>query len=164
MTQDELDNRMAVLLGGRAAELVFFHHLSTGAADDLVKATDTARSMVLRYGMDQKLGHVAYERERPSIFAAQDPHRAPQREFSDETERLIDHAVRELVGHALNRAVAIVTAHRTVHETTAQLLLQKETLEEQDIETLRSQVGSIEPPADVDPNDTEKPRLASTRF
>src|SRR6202007_1059960 len=56
MTKEELDNRMAVLLGGRAAEFIFFHHLSTGAADDLVKATDTARSMVLRYGMDKDLG------------------------------------------------------------------------------------------------------------
>jgi cell division protease FtsH len=163
MTREELDNRMAVLLGGRAAELVFFHHLSTGAADDLVKATDTARSMVLRYGMDQKLGHVAYERERPSIFAGQDPRGAHGREFSDETERLIDHAVRDLVGDALERAVAIITAHRTVHEGTAQLLLQKETLEEADIETLRSQVGPVEPAADASPNDTEKPRLASTR-
>lgn len=142
MTSEELDNRMAVLLGGRAAELVFFHHLSTGAADDLVKATNTARSMVLRYGMDEKLGHVAYERERPSMFAAQDPRGAHGREFSDETERLIDHAVRGLLGHALERAVAIITAHRTVHERTAQLLLQKETLEEGDIEALRSQVVS----------------------
>ena len=66
MTEEELENRMAVLLGGRAAEYIFFHHLSTGAADDLVKATDTARSMVLRYGMDKELGHVAYERERPA--------------------------------------------------------------------------------------------------
>jgi cell division protease FtsH len=54
MTRDELENRMVVLLGGRAAEYVFFCHLSTGAADDLVKATDTARSMVLRYGMDTR--------------------------------------------------------------------------------------------------------------
>ena len=144
MTREELDNRMAVLLGGRAAELVFFHHLSTGAANDLVKATDTARSMVLRYGMDEKLGHVAYERERPSMFAAQDPRSAHGREFSDETERLIDHAVRGLLGHALERAVAIVTAHRAVHERTAQLLLQKETLEEEDIEALRSQIVAVD--------------------
>ena len=51
-------------------EFIFFHHLSTGAADDLVKATDTARSMVLRYGMDKNLGHVAYERERPPMLGA----------------------------------------------------------------------------------------------
>ncbi len=163
MTREELDNRMAVLLGGRAAELVFFHHLSTGAANDLVKATDTARSMVLRYGMDEKLGHVAYERERPSMFAAQDPRGAYGREFSDETERLIDHAVRGLLGHALERAVAIITAHRTVHERTAQLLLQKETLEEEDIEALRSEIGPVDATADVGSRDTEKPRVASTR-
>jgi len=73
MTRDELGNRMVVLPGGRAAELVFFRHLSTGAADDLVKATDTARSMVLRYGKDEKLGHVVYEGEHAPMFATQDP-------------------------------------------------------------------------------------------
>ncbi len=163
MTREELDNRMAVLLGGRAAELVFFHHLSTGAADDLVKATDTARSMVLRYGMDEKLGHVAYEREHSSMFAGQDPRGAHGREFSDETERLIDHAVRGLVGHALERAAAIISVHRTVHERMAQLLLQKETLEEEDIEALRSQVVPVEAATDVSPDDTKKPRVTSTR-
>ncbi|MFZ0147876.1 MAG: ATP-dependent zinc metalloprotease FtsH [Xanthobacteraceae bacterium] len=138
MTREELENRMAVLLGGRAAEYIFFHHLSTGAADDLVKATDTARSMVLRYGMDKDLGHVAYERERPPMLgSAQAPYR---REFSDETERLMDHAIRGLVGHAFDRAIEILNAHRSAHEKTAELLLQKETLEEEDIAALRTQI------------------------
>jgi cell division protease FtsH len=158
MTREELDNRMAVLLGGRAAELVFFRHLSTGAADDLVKATDIARSMVLRYGMDQNLGHVAYERERPMVFAGENSRGGRGREFSDETERLIDHAVRDLVGHALERAVAIITANRPLHDRTAQLLLEKETLEEEDIETLRSQI--IEPAALGPQKDPEAPKLA----
>jgi cell division protease FtsH len=140
MTREELENRMAVLLGGRAAEHVFFHHLSTGAADDLAKATDIARSMVLRYGMDEKLGHVAYERERQPLLGT-----PPQgwfvREYSDETDRLIDHAVRELVGEAFDHAVTIVDAHRQVHEKTAQLLLQKETLDGEDLKALRAQVG-----------------------
>jgi cell division protease FtsH len=142
MTRDELENRMAVLLGGRAAEYVFFCHLSTGAADDLVKATDTARSMVLRYGMDKDLGHVAYQREHPPMLGAPAPLGPYGREFSDETERLIDHAVRDLVGHALDRAIEIIKSHRTVHEKMAQLLLQKETLEEQDIAALRAQIAS----------------------
>ena len=64
MTRGELENKMAVLLGGRAAEEVVFGHLSTGAADDLAKVTDIARSMVMRYGMVKSLGHVAYEEER----------------------------------------------------------------------------------------------------
>ena len=140
MTEEELENRMAVLLGGRAAEYIFFHHLSTGAADDLVKATDTARSMVLRYGMDKELGHVAYERERPAMPGTPVPQGWHAREFSDETERLMDHAVRDLVGHAFDRAIEILNAHRAVHEKTAQLLLQQETLEEKDIAALRAQI------------------------
>src|ERR1700752_3415227 len=130
MTKEELENRMAVLLGGRAAEYIFFHHLSTGAADDIVKATNTARSMVLRYGMDKDLGHVAYERESSPMLGVPAQPNPYTREFSDETERLMDHAIRELIGHAFDRAIEILSAHRAVHEKTAQLLLQKETLEE----------------------------------
>ena len=144
MTEEELDNRMAVLLGGRAAECIFFHHLSTGAADDLVKATDTARSMVLRYGMDKDLGHVAYERERPPILGMPAQPNPYAREFSDETERLMDHAIRGLVGQAFDRAIEILSAYRSVHEKTAQLLLQKETLEEDDIAALRAQIAPAE--------------------
>ncbi|MGH9646515.1 MAG: AAA family ATPase, partial [Bryobacteraceae bacterium] len=140
MTREELENRMAVLLGGRAAEYIFFHHLSTGASDDLVKATDIARSMVLRYGMDKELGHVAYERERQPMLGTPMQQRWNPREFSDETDRLVDHAVRDLVGHAFDRAIEILNAHRSVHEKTAQLLLQKETLEEKDIAALRAQI------------------------
>ena len=141
MTKEELENKMAVLLGGSAAEKLFFNHLSTGAADDLVKATGTARSMVSRYGMDEKLGHVAYERERPSMMEPAEPRGWSGREYSDETERLIDHAVRDLVGRALDRAIEILNIHRKIHDKTAQLLLQKETLEEGDIATLRSQIA-----------------------
>jgi cell division protease FtsH len=141
MTLEELENRMAVLLGGRAAEYIFFQHLSTGAADDLVKATDIARSMVLRYGMDKELGHVAYERERQPMLGPAPVAAGYAREFSDETERLMDHAIRALVGHAFDRAVEILNAHRSLHEKTAQLLLQNETLEEDDIRTLRAQIA-----------------------
>ena len=67
MTREELENKMAVLLGGRAAEHVVFGALSTGAADDLAKVTDIARSMVMRYGMEEKLGNLSYE-EEPAPF------------------------------------------------------------------------------------------------
>ena len=143
MTRDELENRMAVLLGGRAAEYIFFEHLSTGAADDLVKATDIARSMVLRYGMDKDLGHVAYERERQPMLRPTPAAGGHAWEFSDETERLMDHAIRALVGHAFDRAIEILNAHRPTHEKTAQLLLQKETLEEDDIKNLRAEIAPV---------------------
>jgi cell division protease FtsH len=72
MTREELQEKMAVLLGGRAAEQLVFDHLSTGAADDLAKATDIARSMVTRYGMVPELGHVSYESESSAFFGGPD--------------------------------------------------------------------------------------------
>jgi cell division protease FtsH len=140
MTQVELENRMAVLLGGRAAERVVFSHLSTGASDDLVKATDVARSMVLRYGMSEQLGHVAYERDRQPLLGTPMPFDGQHQDYSDETERYIDHAVRELTGYALERAVRILQRNREVLEETAQLLLQKETLDKQDLDVLRGKI------------------------
>ena len=158
MTGEELENRMTVLLGGRAAEWIFFHHLSTGAADDLVKATNIARSMVLRYGMDKNLGHVAYERERPPMLSPA-PMLQQGREFSDETERLMDHAVRGLLGHAFERATGIVDDHKAVHRKSAQLLLEKETLEDADIAALRAQIV----PADRPELPPDNPAAATAR-
>ena len=100
--------------------------------------------MVLRYGMDKELGHVAYERERQPMFGTPVPQGWHAREFRDETERLMDHAVRDLVGHAFDQAIEILNAHRAVHEKTAQLLLQKETLEEEDVAALRAQISPVE--------------------
>ncbi|HTT83276.1 MAG TPA: ATP-dependent zinc metalloprotease FtsH [Rhizomicrobium sp.] len=146
-TQQELEDRMAVLLGGRAAEQIFFHHLSTGAADDLLKATDIARSMVLRYGMNSRLGHVAYDRDRQPMLGTPLLQGPQHPVYSDETERLIDHAVRALVGQALERALAILDAHRELHKEAAKQLLAKETLEEADIERLRAKIASHAPPS-----------------
>jgi len=67
MTREELENKIAVLLGGRAAERIIYDHLSTGAVDDLVKATDIAPAMVARYGMDAEPGHVSYDSDRPGF-------------------------------------------------------------------------------------------------
>jgi cell division protease FtsH len=86
MTREELADKMAVLLGGRAAEWIVFGHLSTGAADDLAKVTDIARAMVTRYGMSERLGHVALEKDRRSFLATDQPWYGPQEcDYSDET-------------------------------------------------------------------------------
>src|SRR5207248_6328437 len=98
MTRAELENKMAVLLGGRASEEVIFGHLSTGAADDLAKVTDIARSMVMRYAMVQALGPVAYEEERPPFLAGPLPQ--GHREYSEATAREFDVAVRAIVDGA----------------------------------------------------------------
>lgn len=132
MTQEELQNKMTVLLGGRAAEQVIFGHFSTGAADDLVKATDIARSMVMQYGMAESLGHVVYEPARPSFL--QVPVEMPEaRKFSEETAKKIDDAVRENIKEAFDAAVKILTEHREQLEQGAKLLLQKETLSEEEL-------------------------------
>ena len=137
MTRDELDNKMAVLLGGRAAEKLVFDHLSTGAADDLAKVTDIARSMVMRYGMEEKLGHVAYEAERPQFLGIPDSMQRG-REFSEETAREIDCAVRKFVESAFDKAAGVLKQRQDLLERGAQLLLQQETLSEEDLKAFRS--------------------------
>jgi cell division protease FtsH len=138
MTREELENKMAVLLGGRASEHIVYGHYSTGAADDLAKVTDIARSMVTRYGMEEKLGNLSYQEEpTPFLPTMQAP---PPRQYSDETAREIDHAVRALSEAAFARAVAILTTNRGVLEDAAQELLTKETLAEAEIAAIATKV------------------------
>jgi cell division protease FtsH len=134
MTREELENKMAVLLGGRAAEHLAFGHYSTGAADDLVKVTDIARSMVMRYGMVQELGPVAYEGER-AAFLAEVPTLTEKR-YSEETASQIDRAIRALVEQAFKRASELLEQKRSILDQGAGSLLQKETLTEQDLRQL----------------------------
>ena len=138
MTREELEDKMAVLLGGRASERLIFEHLSTGAADDLAKATDIARSMVTRYGMDEKLGQVVYQEEAP-LFLEGVPG-ISKRDFSEETAREIDCAVRDLVNAALEKASTILIRNRDVLERGAKMLLEQETLTETELKTLHEQI------------------------
>jgi cell division protease FtsH len=131
MTREELENKMAVLLGGRAAEQVIYGRLSTGAADDLAKVTDIARSMVMRYGMEEKLGNLSYQDE-PAAFLPT-PAGPTVRRYSEDTAREIDRAVRAISETAFARAVGVLTANRAVLEDGARQLLQKETLSEAEI-------------------------------
>jgi cell division protease FtsH len=143
MTRVELENKMAVLLGGRAAEQLIFGEISTGAADDLVKVTDIARSMVLRYGMHEQLGHVAYEPERPAFL--QVPGVMPAaREYSEETAREIDRAVRAIVQDAFDKAAATLRARRETLERGARELLARETLGEEELKRLQSAPSSTQ--------------------
>jgi cell division protease FtsH len=127
-----------VLLGGRAAEEVVFDHLSTGAANDLAKVTEIARSMVMRYGMVKALGHVAYEEERPPFLAGPLP--IGHREYSEATAREIDVAVRDIVDSVYAKTLAILKRERSNLERWAQKLLEKETLVEAELDELRAAV------------------------
>ncbi len=146
MTRVELLNKMAVLLGGRAAEQVVFQEVSTGAADDLVRATDIARAMVLRYGMSETLGNVAYEREQSAFLQPNIP--MPQnRNYSEETANKIDIAVRVLVDQALERAINILQINRALLDQTAEALLKTETLNQPEIFKLKQAIIAQQPNA-----------------
>jgi cell division protease FtsH len=147
MTREELENRMEVLLGGRAAEWVVFGHLSTGAADDLAKVTDIARDMVMRYGMEEKLGPVVYEVERSSFLNLPSGMGGTERRYSDQTAHAIDEAVQGIVERVFTQAVDVLQAQRKVLEHGAALLLEHETLDEAALAALRREVTPAAPAA-----------------
>ena len=132
LTRGELLDRLTVLLGGRSAEELAFQEISTGAQDDLERATELARSMVLQYGMSDTLGPLTYERGRRPLFL--EPGLSlPRAEVSEETAREIDHEVRALVLDAHGRAQQILASQRETLETLARTLLEKETVEGEEL-------------------------------
>jgi cell division protease FtsH len=148
-TQTELEAKLTVMLGGRAAELTVFGELSTGAADDLVRATELARDMVTRFGMDETVGHVVYGPAaapfltRPSYTPGEPP------PSSDQTAREIESGVRTLVQQALGRAIDVLAANRQSLDAGAHRLIENETLTQ---EELRSVVGTpVSPPPEREP-------------
>ena len=148
MTREELENKMTVSLGGRAAELIVFGHLSTGAADDLRRVTDIARSMVMRYGMSEKLGNVAYDRDPRSFMTGPDLPQPPhERDYADETAATVDEEVRTLVERAFQHAVGLLRERRAVLDRTARRLLETETLEEAELRQLVHDPQSRSPQA-----------------
>jgi cell division protease FtsH len=157
MTRAELEHKMAGLLGGRAAEQLVFAEISTGAADDLAKATDIARAMVLRYGMSEALGNVAYDRDRTPFLQPNYP--VPQeRNYSEETANAVDGAVRRFVDHAFEQASAILRRNRSLLDRTASALLETETLSEPEIERVKQEIVAV--PAL--PSFSDKPEVAAT--
>ena len=133
-----------MLLGGRAAEELIFGEISTGAADDLAKATEIARSMVMRYGMDPRLGQAVYEAQRSRFLQGPEGAEFQPRQYGEETATAIDEAVRDLVDGAYARARAILTANEKGLRETARALLAKETMTAAEIEAI---TGPLSPPA-----------------
>lgn len=144
MSKQELLNKITVLLGGRTSELLKFSQISTGAADDLEKATDIARSMITRFGMTDELGLVTYE-SQPSTFLGGRGYEfmGNGRRFSEETAREIDLTARAIVDDCFDRAKAILTANKDALEEAAQLLLKQETITH---EELVAAVGAVHEP------------------
>jgi len=139
MTRAELEHKIMVLLGGRAAEKLVFDHLSTGAADDLAKVTDIARDMVTRYGMVESLGCIAYQAQPPRFLdlPGNTPGGCP---VSPVTQQRIDEALHDIVTDAFARASEILRRHRDVLERGARELLARETLDEAALKALTAGV------------------------
>ena len=140
MTRSELLDRLAVLLGGRVAEELVFGEVSTGAQNDLQRATDIARSMVTEYGMSERLGLVTYERERRPMFLPESF--SPSKTYSEEKAAQIDDEVARVVEEAHQRVQGILGEHRNVLDNLAQLLLEKEIVQG---EELRKMLGKPSP-------------------
>ena len=140
MTREELENKMAVLLGGRAAEQLVFGRISTGAADDLAKVSDIARAMVTRYGMHESLPNLSLEQEASPLL--QVPGFTGTRNYSEHTAQAIDQAVKEIIAAVFERALKLLGRHRDELERAANLLLERETLTEGDLGSVAAQLAA----------------------
>ncbi|MEE9132196.1 MAG: ATP-dependent zinc metalloprotease FtsH [Gemmatimonadota bacterium] len=133
LTQAELEDRVAVLLGGRVAEEIVFGEISTGAQNDLGRVTDIARSMVVEYGMSESLGPIAYENRARGMLGLRQPMDLEQAQLSEETRQEIDREVRRIVDEAHARAHDLLTNERRALDAVAERLLEKEVVEGEEL-------------------------------
>ncbi|QSA96048.1 ATP-dependent zinc metalloprotease FtsH [Methylococcus sp. EFPC2] len=133
-TEPELKDQLAILLGGRTAEELVFGHVSSGAQNDLERASEIARAMVCQLGMSKKLGPLAYGKRNRLVYL--DVEGAEERNFSDETARLIDAEVRALVEEAQDRASQILSEQRAVLDKLAAALQDKEVMSGEEIKAI----------------------------
>jgi cell division protease FtsH len=140
MTKSELIDKLTTLLGGRVAEELAFNEISTGAQNDLVKATDIARSMVKEYGMSESLGLVAFEREREPLYLQGTPFASSQ-EYSEETSRAIDAEIKRIIDEAHQRARKILKKKKVILDKVALVLLAQEVIAGEELKRLVSEAA-----------------------
>jgi len=138
MSKTELLNKIATLLGGRAAERTIFNEISTGAHNDLAKATDIARSMVIEYGMSERLGQVYLKGETAAQFLQPGLHH--QSEHSDETSRMIDEEIRKIIDEQYQVALDILKNKRDAIEKAVTILLDKEKIKGEELKRIMDEV------------------------
>jgi cell division protease FtsH len=132
--RDYLLNRLAIMLGGRAAEKIMFEDVSTGAADDLKKATELARRMVCQWGMSEKLGPVTFRLGETHPFLGREL--TESRDFSEHTARLIDDEIQTIVGRMEKKAEETLTDHRDSLDALTEQLLDRETLTKEEVDNI----------------------------
>jgi cell division protease FtsH len=157
-TKSALMDGLAMTLGGRAAEELVFHEITTGAANDLETVTSTAKQMIMRYGMSEKLGPRVLGRERTLPFLGRDFGSEP--DYSDEIAREIDDEIRRIVEEAHERARQVLTEQIDLLHRISQLLIEHETIDRDQFERLVAGEGEEtvfgEPPAPDDPGPQPK--------
>lgn len=136
MTQTELLGKIDVLLGGRAAERLVFGDVSTGAHNDLQRATDIAMAMVTEYGMGQTLGQATYPRQNRPVFLSADQSGLAGREYSEATAARVDAEVKTILETAYERVTTLLTGHMAVLDRVAGELLEREVLDEAEFKAL----------------------------
>ncbi|HKS56485.1 MAG TPA: ATP-dependent zinc metalloprotease FtsH [Steroidobacteraceae bacterium] len=141
LKRSELLDRLDVLLGGRVAEEIVYGDISTGAQNDLQRATDMARHMITQYGMSERLGHVTFEAPRPSAFLNV-PDLSQRAAYSENTARLIDEEVAKLVAEAHERVKRTLIEKRATLDALAALLLKEEVVERTTLDELLKKSGS----------------------
>jgi len=161
-TREWCENQLSALLGGRAAEVLVLEETTTGAGDDLQRATDLARRMVTKWGMSERLGPLTYGDEQEQVFLGREI--AQHRDYSEETARLIDQEVKAIVADAFDRAVTILRENHDVLERVAGALLEREILDRDELQAILD--GEELPPEepDVEPSeDSASPADAGER-
>jgi len=154
-SKEFLYNTLAILLGGRVAEELVLHHITTGAGNDIERATDLARKMVCEWGMSERLGPLTFGKKDEEIFLGREI--ATRRDFSEQVAIEIDHEVRRLVTENYERATRMLTEHMGVLKALAEALLEKEVLDAPEIDQIVQQ-GSL-PQTDHVPSDVVSQRL-----
>jgi cell division protease FtsH len=140
MSAEEIQAEIATLLGGRSAEEVVFGSITTGAANDLQRATDLAERMVTMYGMSKVLGPLAYEKGQQNNFLGDNMMGNPRRNVSDDTAKAIDAEVKDIVESAHNKALNILKSNRDLLETITQKILDIEVIEGPELQNLLNQI------------------------
>lgn len=157
-TSRKLNSILAMLLGGRASEVLFLETLSTGAGNDLEKATELARKMVCEWGMSEELGPVTHTDSNDTIFLGRELNKT--RDYSEHTARTIDSEIKRIVEEAYSRAIDILNENRDIVEWIADRLLEKETISSSEIRSifreLRPDLESIPSLGSIDEEDGEQ--------
>lgn len=134
MSKTEMEEHIISLLGGRVAEAIILNDISTGASNDIERASQIARNMVTKYGMSERVGTITFGGGQGEVFLGRDF--AQTKDYSEETAGIIDEEVKKIVDKAYNRAQSILTEHIDKLHTVAGILLEKERIEGEEFEQI----------------------------